>query len=93
MLHQAHGASLAERRPSTRRGAERCRARSVPAQPSPTPQAEYLRYIEIDRGRKTTTVHDYRSVIDTHLLPAFRDARLEDIAAPQIERWLGTLRC
>jgi integrase len=54
--------------------------------------AEYLRYVEIDRARKPTTVQDYRSVIDTHLLPAFGDMRLEDITAPQIERWLGTLQ-
>jgi integrase len=54
--------------------------------------AEYLRYIEVDRGRKLTTVHDYRSVIDTHLLRAFGDRRLEDITAPQIERWLGALQ-
>jgi len=54
--------------------------------------AEYLRYIEVDRGRKATTVQDYRSVIETHLLPAFGDMRLEDIAAPMIERWLGGLR-
>jgi integrase len=54
--------------------------------------AEYLRYVEIDRARKPTTVQDYRSVIDTHLLPAFGDMRLEDITAPQIERWLATLQ-
>ena len=54
--------------------------------------AEYLRYIEVDRGRKATTVQDYRSVIETHLLPAFGDMRLEDITAPMIERWLGGLQ-
>ncbi len=54
--------------------------------------AEYLRYIEVDRGRKATTVQDYRSVIETHLLPAFADMRLEDITAPMIERWLSGLR-
>lgn len=55
--------------------------------------AEYLRYIEVDRGRKATTVlQDYRSVIETHLLPAFGDMRPEDVTAPIIERWLGALR-
>ena len=53
---------------------------------------EYLRYIEVDRGRKATTVQDYRSVIEIHLLPAFGDMRLEDITAPQIERWLDALQ-
>jgi hypothetical protein len=37
-------------------------------------------------------VQDYRSVIETHLLPAFGDMRLEDITAPMIERWLGGLQ-
>ena len=54
--------------------------------------AEYLRYIEVDRGRKATTVQDYRLVIETHLLPAFRDMRVEDITAPMIEQWLGGLQ-
>ena len=53
---------------------------------------EYLRYISVDRGRKATTVEDYRSVIETHLLPAFGDMRVEDITAPMIERWLGGLQ-
>ena len=54
--------------------------------------AEYLRYISVDRGRKATTVQDYRSVIETHLLPAFGDMRVEDITAPMIERWIGGLQ-
>jgi Phage integrase, N-terminal SAM-like domain len=33
--------------------------------------AEYLRYIEHDRGRKPSTVRGYRSAIAAHLLPAF----------------------
>lgn len=35
--------------------------------------AEYLRYIEVDRGRKPSTVGGYRSVIQAHLLPTFGD--------------------
>jgi len=54
--------------------------------------AEYLRYIEVDRGRKATTVQDYRSVIETHLMPAFGGMRLEDITTPSLERWIGGLR-
>lgn len=33
--------------------------------------AEYLRYIEHDRGRKPSTVRGYRSSVEAHLLPAF----------------------
>jgi integrase len=53
--------------------------------------AEYLRYIEHDRGRKKTTIQDYRSIIDVHLLPAFGSSRLEDITTASIELWAGGL--
>src|SRR5271155_4480559 len=53
--------------------------------------AEYLRYVEYDRGRRLTTVSDYRSVIDAHLLPTFGDMRIEDITTQIIERWLAGL--
>jgi site-specific recombinase XerC len=32
--------------------------------------AEYLRYIEHDRGRKPSTLRGYRSALQAHLLPA-----------------------
>ncbi|MFZ1993633.1 MAG: site-specific integrase [Solirubrobacteraceae bacterium] len=51
--------------------------------------AEYLRYIEHDRGRKPSTVRGYRSAIDAHLLPAFGSLALEDVTTEAIERWLG----
>lgn len=54
--------------------------------------AEYLRYVEVDRGRRTTTVADYRSVIDVHLLPAFGEMRLEDITTAMIENWVAGVR-
>lgn len=53
--------------------------------------AEYLRYVEEDRARKPSTVRDYRSVLDAHLLPAFGDQRLEDITPASIDRWRGSL--
>ena len=31
-------------------------------------------------------------MIETHLLPAFGDMRVEDITAPMIERWIGGLQ-
>jgi hypothetical protein len=34
--------------------------------------AEYLRYIEHDRGREPATIQGYHSSIDAHLLPAIR---------------------
>jgi integrase len=51
--------------------------------------AEYLRYIEHDRGRKPSTVRGYRSAIDAHLLPAFGSLALEDVTTEAIERWLA----
>src|SRR5437667_10514757 len=41
--------------------------------------AEYLRYVEHDRGRKPSTVRGYRSVIEAHLLPAFGELPLEAV--------------
>jgi integrase len=49
--------------------------------------AEYLRYVEHDRGRKRSTLFDYESVLKTHLLPAFGQRRLEDITTAAIEGW------
>jgi integrase len=51
--------------------------------------AEYLRYIEHDRGRKPSTVRGYRSAIDAHVLPAFGSLALEDVTTEAIERWLA----
>jgi integrase len=53
--------------------------------------AEYLRYAEHDRGRKPSTLRDYRSTIRAHLLPAFGPMRVEDIDAATIERWRAGL--
>jgi integrase len=50
--------------------------------------AEYLRYVEHDRGRKPSTVRGYRSAIDAHLLPAFGSMPVEDVTTEVIERWL-----
>jgi integrase len=53
--------------------------------------AEYLRYCEADRGCKPSTLRDYRSNLNAHLLPAFGGERLEDLTPKMIERWRGTL--
>lgn len=51
--------------------------------------AEYLRYIEHDRGRKPSTLRGYRSAISAHLLPAFGPLAVEDVSAETLEHWLG----
>jgi hypothetical protein len=50
--------------------------------------AEYLRYIEHDRGRKPSTVRGYRSAITAHLLPAFGTLPVEAVAVEVIEQWV-----
>ncbi|HET9719262.1 MAG TPA: site-specific integrase [Solirubrobacteraceae bacterium] len=51
--------------------------------------AEYLRYVEQDRGRKPSTVRGYRSALQAHLLPAFGDLPVEAVTIEVIERWLS----
>jgi len=53
--------------------------------------AEYLRYIAEDRGRKASTVEDYRSIITVHLLPAFGEMRLEDVSVAAVEAFQAEL--
>ncbi len=53
--------------------------------------AEFLRYIGEDRGRKASTVEDYRSIIRVHLLPAFGEMRLEQITVTDVEMFASTL--
>jgi hypothetical protein len=52
--------------------------------------AEYLRYIEQDRGRKPSTLRGYRSTIDVHLLPVFGELAIESVSAEAIERWVAS---
>ena len=53
--------------------------------------AEFLRYAEHDRGCKPSTLRDYRSNLEAHLLPAFGSEPLESITSVSIDRWRGTL--
>ncbi len=53
--------------------------------------AEWLRFIEHDRERKPSTISDYRSVLESRLLPAFGAMPLEEITVPVIERWRASL--
>ena len=52
--------------------------------------AEWLRYVEQDRGRKPSTLRDYKSVLNAHLLPAFGTMLIEAITPDVIERWRRT---
>ena len=71
----------------TRRGEARARSRgwSAAARRSPTLAASTLRYIAEDRGRKASTVEDYRSIISVAPLPAFGETRLEDMSVAAVE--------
>jgi len=51
--------------------------------------AEYLRYIEHDRGRKPSTVRGYRSAIAAHLLPVFGSMAIEAVTTEEIEQWIA----
>jgi integrase len=53
--------------------------------------AEWLRFIEEDRERKPSTLVDYRSALNAHLLPAFGERPLESIEPADIEEWRRSL--
>ncbi len=53
--------------------------------------AEFLRYTEHDRDCKPSTLRDYRSNLDAHLLPAFGSTELEQITPTAIEDWRSSL--
>jgi integrase len=53
--------------------------------------AEYLRYIEHDRGRKPTTVNGYRWIVNGQIVPALGDRRLEDVTTREIDAWIATM--
>jgi integrase len=53
--------------------------------------AEFLRYTAEDRGCKPSTLRDYRSNLEAHLLPAFGDLPIEAITPAAINAWRATL--
>ena len=53
--------------------------------------AEWLRFVEHDRERKPSTVSDYRSALESRLLPAFGAMPIEEITVSVIERWRASL--
>jgi hypothetical protein len=53
--------------------------------------AEWLRYVELDRQRKPSTLEGYRAIVRSQLLPTFGSMPLESITTEAIERWLSTM--
>lgn len=53
--------------------------------------AEWLRYVEHDRGRKPSTVAGYKAIVRSQLLPAFGELPLESVTTALIERWIGEM--
>ena len=49
--------------------------------------AEFLRYAAGKRDCKPSTLRDYRSIVEAHLVPRFGTERIEDITPPMIEEW------
>ena len=49
--------------------------------------AEFLRYAADERDCKPSTLRDYRSIVEAHLVPRFGGERIEDITAAMIEEW------
>ena len=54
--------------------------------------AEWLRYVEVDRQRKPSTIDGYKAIVRAQLLPAFGAMPLEAVTTEAIERWLSSLR-
>jgi integrase len=53
--------------------------------------AEWLRYVELDRQRRPSTVIGYRSALNAHLLPEFGSLPVEGITAEAIEEYRARL--
>jgi integrase len=53
--------------------------------------AEWLRYIELDRQRKPSTVVGYKVLVRSQLLPAFGSMPVEAVTTEAVERWLSSL--
>jgi integrase len=53
--------------------------------------AEWLRYVEHDRGRKPSTVAGYQAIVRAQLLPTFGELPVESITTAMIETWVGSV--
>ena len=52
---------------------------------------EWLRYVEHERGVRATTLREYRTSAQKHLLPEFGDRKLEAITTRSVETWKSRL--
>ena len=52
---------------------------------------EFLRYVAEDRQRKASTVRDYRSVLNNHVLPWFGTMLLERVTTDEVDAWQKSL--
>jgi integrase len=53
--------------------------------------AEWLRFVQYDRERKPSTIKDYRSALESRLLPEFGAMAIEEITTDVVERWRVSL--
>jgi integrase len=53
---------------------------------------EYLRWVEHDRGRKASTVADYRTTLRRHVRPMFGSRAIESVTSEDVERWMAGMR-
>ncbi len=53
---------------------------------------EYLRWVEHDRGRKASTVSDYRTTLRRHVRPVFGSRAIESVTSEDAERWMAGMR-
>ncbi|MDP9345892.1 MAG: site-specific integrase [Actinomycetota bacterium] len=54
---------------------------------------EWLRYCAEDRGCKPSTLGDYRTCVQAHLLPAFGSMAIDDVSTAAIEAWRARPAC
>jgi integrase len=52
---------------------------------------EWLRHSEWERGVKASTLREYRSVVEAHIVPRFGDQSIEAVTARKVEAWAAEL--
>jgi integrase len=48
---------------------------------------EWLRHSEWERGVRASTLSEYRSVVEAHIVPRFGEQSIEAMTARQVEAW------
>ena len=52
---------------------------------------EWLRQCEWERGVKASTLSEYRSVVEAHIVPRFGDQAIEGVTTREVEAWAAEL--